>query len=152
MQFTDDEFRALYESPKIIVADIEWQIDSDHPLSQEFVVEIEMDAGYPLRVKGTFNPHVPALSYMLILPTPIGRIYGLDLGKDHHNPTCSYTGDKHKHTWSEEVRDKEAHVPNDVTASPKDVLAAWEQFCNEVNIDHRGTMKSPNELTEDLFL
>ena len=40
------------------------------------------------------------LTYALILKTA-GRIYGLDLGKDHHNPQCEQVGEKHKHRWSE---------------------------------------------------
>ncbi|MGH8191833.1 MAG: DUF6978 family protein, partial [Rhodanobacteraceae bacterium] len=42
------------------------------------------------------------------------RIYGLDLGKDHHNPQCNQVGEKHKHRWTDQYRDKEAYEPRDI--------------------------------------
>ena len=47
------------------------------------------------------------LSFALILNTA-GRIYALDLGKDHHNPDCNHVGEKHKYRWTETQRDKTA--------------------------------------------
>ena len=37
-----------------------------------------------MSVKGRYNGAAGTLTYALILKTA-GRIYGLDLGKDHHN-------------------------------------------------------------------
>ena len=87
---------------------------------------------------------------MLILKTA-GRVYGLDLGKDHHNPQCDQVGEKHKHKWTENFRDKEAYVPNDVTESASDPVAVWKQFCAEAKLTHDGTMTAPQPPAGDLF-
>ena len=56
-------------------------------------------SGWPLFVKGRYNAAAGTLNYSLILKTK-GRIYALDLGKDHHNPQCHQVGEMHKHSWS----------------------------------------------------
>jgi hypothetical protein len=50
-------------------------------------------------------------------------------------------GEKHKHTWDERLRDKEAYVPDDITADVSDPLTVWAQFCVEGKIVHRGVMQ-----------
>jgi hypothetical protein len=64
---------------------------------------------------------------VLILKTA-GRIYGLDLGKEHHNPQCQQVGDKHKHRWTEQFHDKEAYVPDDITATAENPVEVWTEF------------------------
>jgi hypothetical protein len=87
---------------------------------------------------------------MLILKTA-GRVYGLDLGKDHHNPQCNQVGEKHKHRWTEQFRDKEAYVPDDITEQAANPVSVWAQFCKEAKIEHHGTMTSPPPLQRELF-
>lgn len=48
----------------------------------EFRVDIESTNGWPLFVKGRYNVAAKTRTSALILKTA-GRIYGLDLGKDH---------------------------------------------------------------------
>jgi hypothetical protein len=80
---SDAEFDAiLTDCTKLIEGDIVWQEDEDHSPSLEFKVEIATAGGWPLFMKGTYNPLVPAISYALISKTS-GRIYALDLGKGH---------------------------------------------------------------------
>jgi hypothetical protein len=98
-----------------------------------------------------FAPPAKALSFALI-HRAVGRIYALDLGKDHHNPTCTNVGEKHKHRYTELYRDKEAHVPPDVTASVDDPVAVWKQFCVEAGIRHSGALHAPPPVQEELFL
>jgi hypothetical protein len=108
MALTQTEFEALLaDATKRVEGDIAWQADEDHSPCLDFRAEVRSDTGWPLFVRGSFNPLIPALSYNLILKTE-GRVYGLDLGKDHHNPQCQQVGDCHKHRWTERFRDKEA--------------------------------------------
>ena len=152
MALSNTEFEALLgDATKRIEGDIAWQEDEDHSPCLEFRAELRSDTGWPLFVRGSFNPLIPALSYVLILKSA-GRIYGLDLGKDHHNPQCDQVGEAHKHRWSEQFRDKEAYAPADVTAEASDPVAAWMQFCAEARIDHQGKMMKPRARTGDLFL
>ena len=88
---------------------------------------------------------------MLILKT-VGRVYGLDLGKDHHNPQCNQVGEKHKHKWTGKFQDKEAYVPNDVTEPASDPVAVWKQFCAEAKLTHDGAMTTPQPPAGDLFI
>jgi hypothetical protein len=73
------------------------------------------------------------------------------MGKDHHNPTCQHTGDKHKHRWTEQFRDKDAYVPPDITADTSDLSLLWSQFCTEARIVHSGNFQTPTGVQEDLF-
>lgn len=151
MALTQSEFEALIaDGTKTVVGDIEWSEDEDHSPSVEFRAEVGSTAGYPLFVKGTYNPAAKALSLVLI-HRPAGRIYGLCLGKDHHNPTCQNVGEKHKHRWTEEFRDKQAYVPDEITAAATAVVQAWTEFCAESRITHSGTMRPPAPFQEALF-
>ena len=143
MGLTDSEFGAILEDEtKRVRGDVTWREDEDHSPAREFRVEVESASGWPLFVKGRYNPAAGTLTYALILKTA-GRIYALDLGKDHHNPQCEQVGEKHKHQWSERYRDKEAYVPDDVNAPASDPVAVWKEFCAEARIRHKGRMERP---------
>ena len=143
MRLTDSEFEAILEDEtKRVRGDITWRKDEDHSPAREFRVKIESASGWPLFVKGRYNPAAGTLTYALILKTA-GRIYALDLGKDHHNPQCEQVGEKHKHRWSERYGDKEAYVPVDVNAPASDPVAVWKEFCAEARIRHKGRMERP---------
>lgn len=140
----------LTDTTKRVVPDITWADDEDHSPTVEFRVEVESDAGYPIFIKGSYNALAGALSYTVV-HRGSGRIYALDLGKDHHNPSCTNVGEKHKHRWNELVRDKEAYVPGDITAPVTDPVAVWEQFCREANIEHRGVMHRPPPIQMEIL-
>ncbi len=151
MALTNAEFEAiLSDTSKRIDGDIVWQEDEDHSPCVEFREEVQSSAGWPLFVRGSYNHLIPALSYVLILKTA-GRIYGLDLGKDHHNPRCDQVGEKHKHKWIEEFRDKEAYVPDDITAPASELVEVWRQFCAEAKLTHNGDLAAPPPVQGDLF-
>ena len=140
---TQPEFEAIIaDTSKRIQADISWGQDEDHSLSVEFKVEVSSEAGYPLFVRGSYNSEAQKLSFGLI-HRGVGRIYALDLGSAHHNPSCDTVGDTHKHSWSEVTHDKEAYVPGDITAGVAEPVAVWEQFCAEARILHEGVLHLP---------
>src|SRR5438552_264087 len=131
---TDGEFESLLaDGTKRIEQDIAWQEDEDHSPGVEFRVQVNSDPGFPLFIKGWYNREAQTLSYSLI-HRGVGRIYGLDLGKDHHNPSCPYVGETHKHRWNELMKDKEAYVPTDVAAPASDPIGVWRLFCQEATI------------------
>lgn len=151
MTLTNAEFETILEdTSKRIEGDLTWQSDEDHSPCWEFRAEVQSDPGFPLFVRGSFNPAIPAVTFAMILKTA-GRIYALDLGKDHHNPRCDCVGDKHKHRWTEQFRDKDAYVPSDITAAAHDPVAAWQQFCAEANITHQGTLRPVPSVQLELF-
>lgn len=143
MQLTDVEFGAILEDgTKRIMGDVVWKEDEDRSPAWEFRVNVESTSGWPLFVKGRYNSAAATLTYALILKTA-GRIYALDLGKDHHNPECEHVGEKHKHCWSECDGDKRAYVPDDVRAPVSDPVTVWTEFCAEAGIRHEGLMQPP---------
>ena len=143
MPLTDAEFASiLADESKRVQGDVAWREDEDRSPAVEFRVDIESTGGWPLFVRGRYNPAGGTLTYAVILKT-VGRIYGLDLGKDHHNPQCHQVGERHKHRWTERYRDKEAYVPGDVKARVSDPVAVWREFCAEARIQHEGRMKPP---------
>lgn len=146
MTFTQAEMHAvLADASKRIDGDIAWQEDEDHSPAREFVVSVTNDLGVPLRLVGRYNHETRSLSYHL-LHRAVGRIYGLDLGEDHHNPTCQNVGELHKHRWTDAFRDKEAYVPGDITAGADAPVDVWRQFCAEANITHVGGFEDPRGL------
>ena len=151
MSLSQQEFDAiLADQSKRIVGDLAWQNDEDHSSAREFRAEVASGAGYPLFVNGRCNPKAGTLSFTLI-HRGVGRIYALDLGAEHRNPDGRLVGEKHKHRWTEALRDKQAYVPADITApwtQPSDV---WVQFCAEANISHFGGMRDLS-IQEDLRL
>lgn len=151
MSLTDAEFASILgDATKSITGDIVWGEDEDHSPARQFRAEVASSAGWPLFINGYYNPQARTLSYALILRTE-GRIYGLDLGKDHHNPECNQVGERHKHRWSKGLRDKEAYVPNDITAPVSDPVGVWRQFCTEARLIHHGEMKQPPPEQRELF-
>ena len=132
----------LADTTKHINKDIIWQPDEDHVPTVEFYVEMDSLTRYPIIVRGSYNSAAQALTYALI-HRRFGRIYALDIGKDHHNPSCFNVGRKHKHRWTEKFRDKEAYEPEDITALVNDPVAVWQQFCKEALLTHNGVMYPP---------
>jgi hypothetical protein len=151
MSLTQAEFDGImHDDGKRIKGDIHWGEDEDHSPSMEFRAEVKSEAGYPLFVRGSVNALADTLTFAVI-HKGAGRIYALDLGKDHHNPDCKNVGEKHKHTWREPVRDKFAYVPTDITAPASDPVAAWKEFCDEAKIVHEGIMHRPPPLQLEMF-
>lgn len=151
MTLTQNEFEAiLADKSKYIEGDLSWTEDEDHSPSVEFRAEVLADAAYPLFVRGSYNALAQTLSFAVI-HRGAGRIYALDLGKDHHNPDCNNVGQKHKHRWNEPIRDKEASIPHDISAAASDPVAVWRQFCSQARIVHQGEMHEPPPLQREMF-
>ena len=149
MNQTDFEV-LLDDATKRVEGDITWAEDEDHSPAVEFRVEVVSDAGYPIFVRGSYNALAGALSYTLV-HRGSGRIYALDLGKDHHNPSCTNVGETHKHRWNEALRDKDAYVPADITAHVNEPVAVWKQFCTEAKIQHQGVLFRPPPLQMEIL-
>ena len=148
---TQAELEALLaDTSKHVMGDITWLSDEDHSPTVEFRAEVGSDAGYPLFVKGSYNGLARTLTYALI-HRGSGRIYALDLGKEHHNPSCSHVGEVHKHRWAEQTRDKEAYAPSDITAAVTAPVTVWRQFCVEARLDHHGLMHDPPSVQMEML-
>ena len=136
---TQMEFDALIQdTTKQIAEDIAWSEDEDHSPTVEFRVEVESEPGYPIFIRGSYNVLAASLSFALI-HRGSGRIYALDMGKEHHNPSCENVGEVHKHRWTDLFADKEAYVPQ-LTAPVSQPIEVWKEFCNEAKIKHEGVM------------
>lgn len=130
------------DTMKHINEGIEWEQDDGHYPSVEFRAEVVSQSKYPVFVKGSYNQLAQTLTYALIHQR-YGRIYALDLGKEHQNPGGLKVGRKHKHRWTEDFRDREAYEPDDITALISDPIGVWKQFCKEVFLTHNGVMYPP---------
>lgn len=142
MPLSDTEFAAIIQDTKTIAQDILWLGDEDNSPAVQFRAEVASNGGWLLFVQGWYNRRTSNLTYALILRTE-GRISGLCMGKDHHNPQCNQVGQKHMHSWTEQYRDKEAGVPDAISAPATDPREVWRQFCAMVNIRHQGRMSLP---------
>src|SRR5487761_532083 len=134
MGLSQAEFETILgDATKTIRGDIQWVDDEDHSPAVEFRVEVVSEAGFPLFIRGSYNRLAQTVTFAMI-HRAAGRIEALDLGKGHHNPDCQIVGEKHKHRWNEPVRDKQAYVPDDISASAAEPRAVWQQFCAEAAI------------------
>ena len=133
----------LADTTKRIERNISWERDAYNSPAVEFRTGVTSETGDALTVKGRYNPSAGKLSYVLIHSSG-GRIYGLDLGRDHRNPEGDLVGETHKHRWSQDSGDKKAYVPPDITESLDNPIGVWLQFCTEAGITHQGTMSYPD--------
>ncbi|MGG6296191.1 DUF6978 family protein [Leptolyngbya sp. AN02str] len=148
---TKDEFESLLEdTSKQINTDITWLENAAHSPTVEFRVQVDSTEGYPLFIKGSYNKLIDSLTYVLIHRS-FGRIYGLDIGKEHRNPNGELVGEKHKHRWDEVFRDKQAYVPDDITEPSSNPVGVWHQFCQEAKITHNGKMNEPPPLQLEIL-
>ncbi len=151
MTLSNTEFQTiLKDSSKRIEGDIVWEENEDHSPCWVFRAEVLNDSGWPLFISGNHNPLLPRTSYHLI-HRQVGRIYGLDHGKEHRNPGRRLVGQKHKHQWEEATADKLAYEPEDITAPADQPTEVWKQFCAEAAIMHRGSMSPPPPHQPELF-
>ena len=142
MVISQQEYDAIIsDDSKVIGGNIVWEGGPNSP-TREFRIDIESDEGYPIFIKGWYNPSSGKLSYAIIHRS-VGRIYGLDLGADHQNPDGVRVGEKHKNYWVPGYRDKWAYVPTDIIETWDRPVEVWEQFCAEVNLRHSGTIQEP---------
>jgi hypothetical protein len=145
------EFEVLLaDASKTIGDDLHWYEDDEHSPSVYIRSDILSDPGYPLLMRGSYNQAAKTLTFVLI-HRAVGCIYRLDIGKEHHNPTCMLVGETHKHRWTEQYRDKEAYVPADITAPATNPVDVWKQFCREASITHNGIMHPPPAPQSELF-
>ena len=152
MPITQTEVDVILADPsKRIEGDLRWAEDEDHSPALQFRVEVASDAAYPLQVNGRLNALAGTLSFTLI-HKGTGRIYALDIGAEHHNPTCQCVGEKHKHRWLDQFADKSAYSPDDITAGVDDPVEVWRQFCAEAKISHRGVLHRPPATQKDFLL
>lgn len=146
------EYEALMsDATKRIDQDIDWTEDEDHSPALSFRAEVLSDPGYPLYAKGYLNRAARKLTYVLIHRAE-GRVYSLDLGRDHRNPGGNLVGEKHKHRWSEQTGIKDAYAPEDIKATIDSPVQVWEQFCAEANVTRGGDMKPPPPEQLDMML
>ena len=142
MTLSEREYHAIiHDSSKVIVGEIVWE-GVRHSPARKFRVDVVSEEEHPIFVNGWYNHESNKLSYAIIHRS-VGRIYGLDLGAHHRNPDGVFTEGKHKNYWTTKYRDKWAYVPDDITEPWDRPLVVWEQFCNEANLRHDGTMQEP---------
>lgn len=143
MTLSQQEFKAIIsDETKRIERDIVW-VSEQNPSAMSFRIDIDSDEGYPLFLKGWYNPYSGKLSYTIIY-RGVGRIYSLDLGAEHINPDGGAVGETHKHRWVPVHKDKRAYVPEDITYPWSCPVDVWKQFCAEANLEHRGVMHPPS--------
>lgn len=152
---TDREFGELLSDPtKESVGDIRWGAVAGREPAQRFTIAVQSASGWPLRVEAWWNPRAEKLSYALIYEG-VGRIVGLDVDPTtpHHNPGCRPTRSTRSHCdcprgthiqrWSEADGMARADATPEITASWDEPVAAWRQFCDLINLAHRGILREP---------
>lgn len=128
----------ILEMPKHIEDDITWAHKQKDWL--EFRARIECDVDYTLWLVGSYNHRLDAYSYSFVVNGQ--RICGLDVGKDHHNPTCEDVGSPHVNYWTNPHEAKMAREANDIDCST--MASAIEGFLKLCGIDLGGAFRTPS--------
>ena len=152
---TDREFeKLLSDVTKEIVSDIPWEPVGGREPAQGFAIPVRSETGCPLKIEAWWNPGAEKLSYALI-HEDAGRIVGLDVDPTtpHHNPdcrpgrstrsSCDCPRGTHIHLWSEADGMARADAAPEITASWDEPVTVWRQFCDLINVAHRGTLREP---------
>jgi len=151
MNLTEAEMTAILDDPsKRIEGSIQWTLRNEVGPFAFFQARVESVAGWPLFIKGSYNPESSKLAFALIHQGYGRRVYGLCLGNFHTNLNRSRIGSPHKHRWTE-VDDQFAYSPSDITAPATEPVEVWLQFCREPNITHIGRLQAPPPLQAGLF-
>lgn len=153
--FSNQTFEELLSAKtKEIVGDIAWAPVGGREPAQRFTVAVQSASGSPLRIEAWWNPGAGKLSYTLIHKDE-GRIVGLDVDPTtpHHNPgcrggrsvkrSCRCPRGTHVQRWSEEDGMAWAYAAPEITASWDEPVAVWRQFCDLINVTHRGILREP---------
>lgn len=143
MNLTEAEMAAILDDPsKRIEGSIQWTLRNEVGPFAFFQARVESANGWPLFVRGSYNPESLKLAYALIHQGYGRRIYGLCLGSSHTNVDRKRIGSPHKHRWTE-ADELHAYVPPDITAPANDPILVWDQFCAEALIAHNGRLLLP---------
>ena len=141
---TQQEFETiLNDATKRIDGNIAWREDANRWPACTFRVAVLSSTEHSLEIASRWNPKAGKLSYVL-LRRGTGRIYALDLGRLHTNPSGESVGSVHKHRWTDALMDKWAYAPSDITAPWDRPVEVWQEFLNEVTIRHDGELQLPN--------
>lgn len=135
----------LADTSKQISGDLEWEIRPEYESWVSFQAGIQSTPGWPLFVKGGYNPNIHKLSFAIIHQAYGRRIYGLCLNIHHRNRDQSRVSSPHKHRWTE-TDDDYAYSPPDITALAHEPSKVWTQFCTEARINHLGQLQPPPPL------
>jgi len=127
----------ILEMPKHIEDDITWTHKQKDWL--EFRTRIECDADCTLWLVGSYNHCLDAYSYSFLANGQ--RLRGLDVGKDHHNPTCEDVGSPHVNYWTDPHEAKMAREADDIDCST--MASAIEGFLKLCKIDLNGIFHAP---------
>ena len=134
----------LSDRSKRITVDIQWSRRNDVGPWMSFQVPVYSDGGWPLFIKGGYSSIVDKIQFSLIHQV-YGRIYGLCIGGSHKNSDGTRVESPHKHRWT--ASDPSwAYVPEDITAT--DPAEAWQQFCAEAGIVHKGRLEHHHSIIQ----
>lgn len=133
----------LADRSKRIIGDIMWTDDPGHPPAQRFRADISSDEGWPIWVRGWWQPPSGKLSYTIV-HLEAGRIFSWDLGSvPHTNPDGAQMEGAHMHRWTEDHSDHLAIARPDIGLTWEYPLEVWQVFCAEANIAHLGLLSPP---------
>lgn len=143
-QFSQRDLEGLLaDRSKQVIGDLAWTDDRSHPPAQGFRADISSDHGWPIWVRGWWQPSSRKLSYTIV-HIEAGRIFSWDLGSvPHANPDGTQLEGAHMHLWTDEHSDHLAIVRPDIGLTWEHPLDIWQMFCIEANITHLGVLSPP---------
>lgn len=127
----------LADTTKRVAGDLSWRQHSDISFAVAFRADVVNSAGDTYRVAGYFNRETGVTTFSLFSDAD-GRVFGMCVGKDHHNPSCTHTGRAHVHQWTSAEGDKNAYQIQ--VASEGQPITLWRDFCRLANMQHTGDL------------
>jgi hypothetical protein len=146
--------RLLAEGSSLVDA-VRWAPQLRNSRWTQFAAFLDSPSETALRLVMAVNTSLPG-KYTILLLRGEQVLRRLDVRGSHRNPTAAsgahWSGETHKHRWTDDFADKVAYAPADITtADPFDrseYEATFRAFCAECSIAFSGAWSDPPEQTQ----
>lgn len=132
----------ILAAPKRIEDDVRFEQKQTWFKARAAVLGVE---DHELFLELSWNATADKISVVLIVKRVapgFARIYGADVGTDHHNPTCDQAGDPHRHDqWTEKHGERMASRADDLVSA--NVRLLFDDTLKRCNITFAGTFTPP---------
>ena len=135
----DDVDAFLRDLAMRIEGDIHWSPDRRNARTFRFRVDVETSDPNDHYLEGWYSPRTEKLTLTVFRPDR-GRIYGLCMGITHPELDGADPRRPHKHYWTEERRDQNRYLPDDISADWSNPLRVWSEFRRESHLVHDGQL------------
>ena len=125
-----------------IEGDIRWRLDRRSHRAFRFRADVRTSDPNDHYLEGWYSPRSEKLTLAVFRPDR-GRIYGLCMGISHPELDTEDPRRPHKHYWTDQHRDQNRYLPDDISAEWSNPVQVWAEFQRESHLVHDGRFHPP---------